>query len=61
MGNITEFRKKYPEYDDMSDEELSFRLHQKHYSDMPLVGFAKSFGLGKKGSLDFLKYASEQG
>jgi len=45
----------------MSDAELSFRLHQKHYSDMPLVGFAKSFGLGKSGSLDFLKYASEQG
>lgn len=61
MADIKEFRKKYPQYDDMSDEELSFRLYQKHYSDMPLVGFAKSFGLGKKGSLDFLKYASEKG
>lgn len=61
MASIKEFRKKYPQYDDMSDEELSFRLYQKHYSDMPLVGFAKSFGLGKKGSLNFLKYASDQG
>lgn len=61
MADIKEFRKKYPQYDDISDAQLSLSLYKKHYSDMPLVGFAKSFGLDKKTSLDFLKLASEQG
>lgn len=61
MADIKEFRKKYPQYDDIGDAQLSLSLYKKHYSDMPLVGFAKSFGLDKKTSLDFLKLAAEQG
>ncbi len=42
--NIQQFRKKYPEYNDMSDKELSDRLYERHYSDMPRSEFNKRFG-----------------
>lgn len=61
MANLREFREKYPQYSDISDEDLSYRLYQKNYSDMPIAKFAKSLGLGKEGALSFLKYAGEQG
>ena len=41
---ITEFREKYPQYNDMSDKDLTERLYQKDYSDMPFTEFAKKFG-----------------
>lgn len=47
--NIVEFRKKYPDYNDMSDKELSDRIYSKHYSDMPRGEFDLAF-LGKGGS-----------
>lgn len=48
--NITEFRKKYPQYEDMPDEQLAAALHKKHYSDMPREAFDEKF-LGKKPEL----------
>lgn len=41
--NILEFRKRYPQYDDMSDGELGGRLHKKHYSDIPKKDFDAKF------------------
>jgi hypothetical protein len=35
MASLTEFRQKYPQYDDLSDEQLAGALHKKYYSDMP--------------------------
>jgi hypothetical protein len=32
--NITEFRKQYPQYDDLSDADLTRALHGKYYSQM---------------------------
>ena len=43
--NIQEFRAQNPEYNDMSDAELSKALHGKFYSDMPYGEFASSFGV----------------
>jgi hypothetical protein len=43
--NVIEFRKKHPQYDDMSDMELSSRLHKKHYSDMSFDDFRSRFGV----------------
>jgi hypothetical protein len=41
--NIQEFRKKYPDYNDMSDAELSDRLYKKSYSDMDRKDFESKF------------------
>lgn len=45
--NIIEFRKQYPEYNDISDQELANSLYQKHYSDMDRSLFDTNF-LGKQ-------------
>ena len=42
--NIQEIRAKYPQYDDMSDEQLANGLHKKFYSDMPLDDFYSRIG-----------------
>jgi hypothetical protein len=42
--NIQEIRAKYPQYDDMSDEQLANGLHKKFYSDMPVDDFYSRIG-----------------
>ncbi len=44
--NIQEVREKYPQYKDLSDEQLVKGLHGKFYSDMPYDQFAAKVGLG---------------
>lgn len=41
MIGLSEIRSKYPEYKDISDEELSRILHEKFYSDIPIEEFDK--------------------
>jgi hypothetical protein len=41
--DIIKFRKTYPQYDDMSDVELSDALYTKHYSDIPREEFDAKF------------------
>jgi hypothetical protein len=50
MATITigAVRQKYPQYKDLSDDQLAQGLHQKYYSDMPFEEFSKSIGLAKK-------------
>lgn len=43
--NIKEFRQKYPQYNDMPDDQLAKSLHQKFYADMPFEDFAGKIGL----------------
>jgi hypothetical protein len=47
MTNIQEIRKKYPQYSDLSDEQLANSLHKKYYSDMPIDQFYNSINLNK--------------
>lgn len=42
--NVQEIRQKYPQYNDMSDEDLGRALHAKFYSDMPYAEFADKTG-----------------
>jgi len=35
MGTLADFRRQYPQYDDMNDVELADALHKKYYSDIP--------------------------
>ena len=42
--DISAFRNKYPQYDDLSDDELARRLYAKHYAaDMSRTDFDKKF------------------
>lgn len=46
--NIQEFRQQYPQYQDMSDDQLASSLHAKFYSDMPYADFAAKIGVQAK-------------
>jgi len=46
MATISEVRAKFPQYNDLSDEQLAAALHQKFYSDMPKAEFDRLVGLG---------------
>jgi hypothetical protein len=45
MPTMAEVREKYPQYQDLSDEQLAQGLHKKFYSDMPYEQFAQKVGL----------------
>ena len=57
---ITEFRQKYPEYDDMSDVDLTRKLHAKNYSDVDYDVFANRFGLTAPKGIGFVESAKEE-
>src|SRR6266508_6982704 len=42
---LQEFRRIYPQYNDMSDDQLAQALHRKFYSDMPFNMFAGKIGM----------------
>lgn len=44
MASISEIRQKYPQYDDLSDEQLADAMHRKFYSDMPRADFDAKIG-----------------
>lgn len=46
--NIAEFRKKYPQYNKVSDEVLTDKLHKKYYPNMDFTEFSKRFGVAPK-------------
>lgn len=46
MASIAEIRKQYPDYGDLSDQQLADALHQKHYADIPKAEFYAKVGLG---------------
>lgn len=45
MATLAEIRSKYPQYEDMSDDELAKAFHSKFYSDMDFGEFSKQIGL----------------
>lgn len=47
--DLQTFRTEYPEYNDMSDQELAERLHRSLFSDIPKEQFfAVFFGQGQQ-------------
>lgn len=44
---IKDVRQKYPDYEDLSDQELADKLHSKYYSDLPKEDFYRNIGLNK--------------
>lgn len=49
--DIRSVRQKFPQYNDLSDEQLARALHQRYYADMPYEDFAQRAGLGGKTGL----------
>lgn len=47
MPTIKEVRAQYPQYDDMSDQQLADALHSKFYSDMPKADFLSKLGMAE--------------
>jgi len=46
--NIQEIRQKYPQYNELSDEQLADGLHKKFYSSLPKEDFYNRIGLTEK-------------
>ena len=59
--NIAEIRKKYPEYNDMSDGALMHGFYKKSYSDIPMGQFADQVGLSSKGFKEMIAVAKKSG
>lgn len=45
--NISEIRQKFPQYNDLPDEQLVMGIHRKFYSDMPFKDFHKNITYDK--------------
>lgn len=50
--NISEIRKTYPQYNDLSDMDLADKFHGKFYSDIPKDKFYTQLGVNKKSLWD---------
>lgn len=46
--NFLEVRKKFPQYNDMSDQQLADALHAKYYPDLDKAAFYKEVGISEK-------------
>ena len=46
---ISEIRRQYPQYSELSDKELADALHAKYYPTMELGDFYERVGLAKSG------------
>jgi hypothetical protein len=44
MPTLAQIREQYPQYNDLSDEQLAQGLHQKFYADMPASTFYQKIG-----------------
>lgn len=45
MAGLADYRAKYPQYNDLTDEQLAKSLHDKFYSDMDPAEFNQKIGL----------------
>jgi len=59
--NIAEIRKQYPQYDDLSDEQLAVGLYQKFYSDMEFEDFSERIGFETAPDFSLGRLASQMG
>ena len=48
MSGIETLRQKFPQYEDLSDEELADGVHRKMYADMPREEFDEKLGLASE-------------
>lgn len=53
MPTIAEVRQQYPQYKDLTDQQLADGLHQKFYSDMPRAEFNQKIGFTPRGTGEY--------
>lgn len=62
--NIDDFRRQYPQYKNISDADLTQKLHAKYYADVPYEDFKDRFAPRKLGAFEAgvagLKYPIEK-
>jgi len=59
MTSIAAIRQKYPDYNDLSDQQLVDALHSKHYSDMPKDEFYSKVGFKQEPQKSALQNATQ--
>lgn len=45
MGTLADFRRKYPQYNNVGDVKLANALREKYYADVPVAQYYKQIGL----------------
>lgn len=60
MATLADIRKQYPQYNDLSDEQLVQGFHKKFYADMPFEMFAAKVGYQAKGVSSSRMKATQQ-
>ena len=59
MTKLAEFRRKYPQYDDVSDKNLADAVHAKYYSSIPIDEYYTDIGLDTAEDVDFFDATGE--
>jgi len=59
MTALTDFRTKYPQYDNISDKDLADALHRKYYSDLDVNDYYQRLGLDQ--GTNYLELTGEMG
>lgn len=57
MATIADIRKQYPQYADLSDQDLARGFHQKFYNDIPFEQFSTQIGLAPSKYADLVPKA----
>ncbi|MGB1651632.1 MAG: hypothetical protein ACPHEP_11415, partial [Acidimicrobiales bacterium] len=60
MSGLADFRREYPQYDDISDKDLADSLHEKYYSDIPISEFYATLGVDDTSMLGALGEAGKR-
>lgn len=59
--SLADIRSKFPQYDDMSDGDLAYRMYINNYSDMPMGIFADKLDLSKREFAEMIVSAKDFG
>lgn len=59
MATLAEIRQQYPQYADMSDQQIAEGLHKKFYSDMPFEQFSQKIGYAAKPEKSLMQQYSD--
>lgn len=59
--SLQDIRKQFPQYSDLSNGELTYRMWSKNYSDMPMGQFADKINLSKREFAEMVVSARQSG
>lgn len=61
MATLQDIRQQFPQYNDLSDQQLADSLYAKHYADMPRADFDKKIGIQsyQPSAVDYTRAAAQ--